>query len=99
MMDFATKYEDVIAERLGEHDQVKIYPIPTNDRITIELPEATSNRSIYIFDTFGKAVTIEKVDANKQRLRVPVTHLPDGVYLIQIKRGGHSSFHRFVISK
>ena len=98
-MDFATKYEDVIAERLGEHDQVKIYPNPTNDRITIELPEATSNRSIHIFDTFGKAVAIETADTNRQHLRIPVGHLSDGVYLIQIVRGGHSSFHRFVVSK
>lgn len=72
-------------------NSINLYPNPTNDLINIEF-ELNNPENIYltIYDLQGKAIatpTIGEKAQGKHKVSIRMTHLPKGIYLIQMNIG------------
>ena len=78
------------------HDEsnIKVYPNPCSDYLIIENNEEVS---LSIFSDSGKKNFEHKGDGNKTI--IPVAHLSNGIYFIQINKNSVSDFSKFIINK
>lgn len=68
-----------------EKDGFNIYPNPANDFVVItDLPN-NQEYTISIFDIQGKNITQQNTTKNKGALRIEVSNLPIGVYILRIE--------------
>jgi Secretion system C-terminal sorting domain/Pregnancy-associated plasma protein-A len=80
----------------------KIYPNPSNDTVFVEVPEENEvikNETIIdaeLFDLTGKSIS--KVVITNNKVRIDVSNLPKGVYLLKINSDGKIETHQFVIN-
>ena len=59
---------------------IKLYPNPTSDRITIEADELLS---VGLYNLFGQRLM--EVDSDGDKLVLDMSHLPDGIYMIKVR--------------
>ena len=78
------------SNELGNND-VKVYPVPANSLLNIDISQGETLRSIKIFDAVGKMV---KETANKQ---INVSTLNSGMYIIQITTNKGEHFKNIII--
>ncbi len=64
--------------------KLNIYPNPTTNHLNVVLPETNSANNIIIYDAIGKAVLFEKRTSETNLIQVDVTHLPEGIYILQL---------------
>ena len=65
---------------------ITIYPLPAKDQITIQLAEEIKNGRLYFNDVFGRTIfKLEKL--NGQQFTIEKTHLPCGIYFMQLSSG------------
>lgn len=88
---FRTKLSDYGISGLNDFSQktLSISPNPASDFITIqfsnkELKPFVTNYKIQIFDMLGVEVISTFAPTNEEKLRIDVSHLPAGVYVIRI---------------
>ena len=74
-------------------DDIKIYPVPAADAVTVELPEPV-NGNLSIVNTLGTCVYSEKI--NSARLQVNIAGLPAGIYFVNISDDSGSVTKRIV---
>ncbi|MDD5570165.1 MAG: M20/M25/M40 family metallo-hydrolase [Bacteroidales bacterium] len=75
--------------------QLRIYPNPANDKITIELPEAGSRKTeVVVYNLNGKE--IKKLRAMSHELRVDISDLPSGIYFVKVMNENGVSVGKFV---
>ena len=75
---------------------LKIYPNPSNDVVTIDLPSAIENNiNIAVIDTQGKQVKTQVLNTDNSNT-LDVSNLQAGVYLIQISYDDSRIVKRFV---
>ena len=86
-MQIQTGIEDITQEF------VKVYPIPTNGRITIETEEI--NASYTIYDVCGKVV--EKMAITETLTRVDLSAYNKGIYLIEITTENKRNIQRIIL--
>ncbi|CAA6824846.1 MAG: Unknown protein [uncultured Aureispira sp.] len=85
-------------------DVVRIYPVPTDDDLTIEL---TSNQNdeviLTVYDALGSLVHQEVrvvQNANQQKLQLNTSQLSGGVYYLNIaNQNGYTQQRKFIIQK
>lgn len=75
--------------------QATLYPNPTDGRFTIELEQACTNATLYIFDQVGRIVFTQTA-LKGQTLSVQ-TGLPDGIYLLELKTEQGSLNRKLII--
>jgi hypothetical protein len=56
-----------------------IYPNPSSDLINVSIKEKSV---VYLFDALGKL--IHQTDAENEHVQLPVSNLPEGIYLVKI---------------
>jgi len=61
----------------------KVYPNPNKGQFDIDIERGNSDDSIQILDINGKVVETIAVDAEQKQIRVNLTNLPKGIYLLQ----------------
>ncbi len=59
-----------------------VFPNPTQDQITVELPDGRQNFSIRVYDLQGRAVVVSEESV------IEVSHLPKGVYVVAVFEEG-----------
>lgn len=71
--------------QLGVEEQIKIYPVPFNETLTIE---HQNNERLYleVFNTTGTSVFAETLE--KGTTRLSFDHLPAGIYIFRLKGSG-----------
>lgn len=79
------------AEEILSSDQFKLFPNPTNDRITIEVEgDLTGRYDMQIFDMRGKQYMRKTVQL-LPKSEVEVNQLPAGLYLINLVNRDHGT--------
>lgn len=65
--------------------QVKLYPVPAQDQLTIETQLDMGNGKAEIYNAIGKKVGEYTLSSSKSR--ISVGHLPKGQYLVRVDTG------------
>jgi hypothetical protein len=78
----------------------KVFPIPFADKVTLEidLPRDASV-SIKLWDTLGRLLLDDDqgiLPAGKQQQQLPLHHVPNGMYWLEVTAGSIQSFRRIV---
>ena len=75
---------------------VQVYPNPATNLLTISVGDATQCEplSVVVIDVMGQVVLAETVSATEMSL--DVSHLPSGIYFIQMDQGDFWSVRKFV---
>lgn len=79
--------------QIEEAQNVKIYPNPAKDELTVVLPQNTENAKVMLYDLTGKMIKNINVQA-KQKLNI--SDLNSGVYMIVIENNGKVSTHKLI---
>ncbi len=74
---------------------ISIYPNPTSEYLTIQFAAANASTSYQIIDTKGQ--NLKKGLLDLQNLSIPVQHLANGIYFMQIIHQGKISTSKFTI--
>ncbi|MBK7966766.1 MAG: T9SS type A sorting domain-containing protein [Bacteroidetes bacterium] len=83
--------DDLIA-----NEDVRIFPVPANQELTIEM-NSDGNYTASIFDLTGRKLLSENYTFNRIA-RIPVSSLESGAYLVGIRKNdGSPSFFRIVV--
>jgi uncharacterized protein YxjI len=67
----------------AENQQIKIYPNPANDVITIESPFFKQAQAISVYDVQGQVVS--SINTNAKKTNVDISALTKGVYIVEVK--------------
>nr|WP_319936745.1 thrombospondin type 3 repeat-containing protein [Neolewinella aquimaris] len=81
-------------------DFLHVYPNPASDQLFVELLPARPGRlAVELYDPTGKRLYRTEVEATRQAmtLRLPVDHLPRGVYYLRLADGQRSIGRKVVI--
>ncbi|MBK1896489.1 M28 family peptidase [Chryseobacterium paridis] len=73
-------------------ESVKIYPNPTKDFLTLEVPSNVKNFSFEITDLLGRSLLKQE-----NQTRINVSNLPKGVYLGNLKADEHTVVRKIMI--
>jgi polyhydroxybutyrate depolymerase len=75
--------------------EIRIFPNPVFDNLTIETSYPVSRVDIFSFD--GKKISETTTGPSASSwIQIPVGHLINGLYTVSINQNGVSSFHRFI---
>lgn len=79
----------------------KVYPVPANDNINVELGNVNDNSkiSVNIYSIEGKNVLSYKTELNGNKTNVSVVDLQSGMYILEIVSDSFKSTSRIVVSK
>lgn len=76
-------------------DDLKMYPNPSQDYVTIELPtRLESETNLQIFDLYGKQIHEQGLQGVKTS--IDVSKWQSGIYVIQLSNGNGSTSRRFI---
>ncbi|HOF15527.1 MAG TPA: T9SS type A sorting domain-containing protein [Bacteroidales bacterium] len=70
-------------EEFSKNNNVKIYPNPFSDYIDIEIQDNYTIVEMQVIDVFGKTIFKQKV--NRKQVRIPLTDIGNGLYILQLK--------------
>ena len=62
----------------------KVYPNPTNNEFIVELKDNSKVEKVEFIDFSGKIITPNKVEISKSSIRINVSNIIDGIYLLHI---------------
>ncbi len=100
------KFDFCIIESSVEDDSPKIminsYPNPAFDFLNIELlTDSYSSTEIEIINTIGEVVYNTNSDLNYglNNIKIPVNHLPNGIYMLKFNNKNNSTIHKFMINR
>lgn len=81
---------------LGEENIIafNIFPNPSQDFLTIQLPNEIMDGSIEVFDLSGRLVKSKKI--NKVDNKLNINYLSQGVYLIRLISEGKTGVQKFI---
>lgn len=76
---------------------LRVYPNPASDRLTIEAPQLTTTPySLRLLDMQGRTLrTLRGIESN--RIELPLTDLPAGLYSLIVQQGSHQLTQRIVL--
>ena len=74
-------------------ESLKIYPSPTNSILTVET-DYIQIKSMTIKNIDGKI--LDTYSPNNRKAKIDVSHLPSGIYLIQINSENKNEIKRFI---
>ncbi|MCB0484171.1 MAG: T9SS type A sorting domain-containing protein, partial [Flavobacteriales bacterium] len=79
---------------LSSSQNIQLYPNPTNGRLTLHASSETSHLRITVYDIAGNALQV--VSAEGSEITTDLSHLPSGVYILQVSADEHVSIHRII---
>ena len=100
----AITYSDWKSVEIKGWDIVRIYPVPTDDYLNIELTSNQNDKvTLTVYDALGTLVQQEvKVvqNANQQQLKLNTSKLSEGVYYLSItNQNAYTQQRKFIIQK
>ncbi|MDR0803200.1 family 16 glycosylhydrolase [Fluviicola sp.] len=88
-----------VNEIISETEEIKLYPNPANDHLSIELPEVWRGvSSIKISDAWGRELVQYKQNNANEVIDLDIGYLSDGMYVLEVfnKESGKSCLKRFL---
>jgi M6 family metalloprotease-like protein len=67
---------------------VRIFPNPAGDRVTVELPEETFFNRIQLVNLHGQVVLQRELSAGETTLSLDLEELPGGIYFVSLEGAG-----------
>lgn len=80
-------------------EKVRLFPNPVRNQLQLEFDMAQAGEAgLSIFGTDGRQLfrRQETLAPGKQRLQIPTSDLPPGMYILQLQRNGKRTIKRFV---
>jgi len=77
----------------SKSQEIKIYPNPFNNHLTLELQESIEDAEVFLYDIVGKQIMRTKISGLKARLNT--SGLEKGIYLVKLVHGKE----KFVVGK
>ena len=62
----------------------KVYPNPTDNEFIVELKDNSKVEKVEFVDFSGKIITPNKVELNNSSIRINVSNIIEGIYLLHI---------------
>jgi len=96
-----TRFDIEVSDPSGTFDagianDISIYPIPANDRLTIDVSESSEIFTSYdLVNVNGQTLTTGSI--NSAMISVDISQYPSGVYFLNIKNNEYSIPKRIVI--
>jgi hypothetical protein len=95
-------YSKVVMVNFNENEEiiiepVKIYPIPAKNEVTIELNRSQNITAISIYKLDG--ALINNIQSNNPKVKLEISDLPQGVYVLQIEDEFGEIFKRKLIKE
>ncbi len=78
-------------------NEIVIYPNPTSDVIQVEMPVDRSIREVSLFDLMGRRI-IFIPNLNHNQISIPLGHVPNGLYFMELNDGVDRSTHKIEVS-
>ena len=78
---------------------VKVYPIPANDQLIVELNDIYNIERLEFVDFLGKIYTISSYSKNNNKIFIDVSAYISGVYTLNIKTGKGFNNVRILIAR
>lgn len=92
-MDDFTTQRQLSVSNISHQDQIKIYPNPATDHITIDLNSAIAN-TISVMDMTGKL--LKNITVNSTITTIPINDLANGMYLLELRNNNQRTSVRFI---
>lgn len=95
-------YSKVVMVNFNENEEiiiepVKIYPIPAKNEVTIELNRSQNITAISIYKLDG--ALINNIQSNNPKVKLEISDLPQGVYVLQIEDEFGEIFKRKLVKE
>lgn len=77
---------------------VKVFPNPAKNHFTVEIDNLTGEQKVefQLFSSDGKLLEQRSIQSSTDRFTVPISHLPPGIYLVQLSIGGQRIIHKMI---
>lgn len=82
----------IVSEEYVSESDIKIYPNPVNDVLSVEVPESMSCK---IFNQLGQIVHTQELSNGSNRINLP--DLPDGMYILKAYKENTVYSHKLII--
>ena len=92
---------DASLNDLSEIDNTLVYPNPAETQITLEFNLTSQEEvSVVLRNTFGQQLEhFDQSVSGSQTITIPVGHLSDGIYFLEIHNGSYSTVKKLVKGK
>jgi hypothetical protein len=103
-MNFITNPSSIetkeVAQGIQAFESYKLYPVPTNDNLTIEYDfVGDEDANMYIYDILGREMAIIHLRNTNTKVSFSVLNLPNGIYTYKIKVGKETKTGKIQILK
>jgi len=78
-------------------DEYKIYPIPTNEKLIIEL-ENINDYNIEIYNTIGQKVITQINNNSQNKVELQTSSLTNGIYILRITDGNSKLTKKIIVN-
>ncbi|MEX1189837.1 MAG: lamin tail domain-containing protein [Bacteroidia bacterium] len=75
-----------------------VYPVPSDNLLTISLNPSPNIRTLHIFDTNGKLILNEILPSNSNSTKINTAELPAGTYLLRVGEGRNKNYSKFTVA-
>jgi hypothetical protein len=79
--------------------QLKLYPNPAGNNVTIEIPLQYPKLEVTLFDILGKMISTQELNSELNIHDVATNNLNNGVYFLKISNGSDSITKKLIIKK
>ncbi len=81
---------------VDKSEQVRLYPNPATEIVTIELPENSGKATVIVLDLLGQMVL--QSSSSEQKLQLNLSSLAAGSYLVHIKTEKQETTHHIIVT-
>ena len=100
IFDAALAYERIVTSIDNPTvEQLKIYPVPANDHLTIEVENTSLPSTIALTNLVGQKLYSKTINSasDNAKITIDVSNYPAGFYLVNLESGGKPEVHKILI--
>ena len=88
-----------LTKRIQNKKLIKVYPNPTAELLTLESPLKLNRNDIRLYDLLGRLQKFSIEQTGSYRMRINMTGLPSGVYILKAHMGKNEFVEKKVIKR
>ena len=77
----------------------KVFPVPASRILTVQLNNGIIIDEIYLVDFEGKKLLPQSIRENKKQLKVDISNITDGVYILNLRSDNRVNKIKVIIDK
>ena len=92
----------IVIDRLEDEGGIKVFPVPTDRNVTIELPanhNATAPCDYSVYNINGQHLFSKSVDSSGRRIELKTQALVNGIYLVVVSTESGKWTERIIVEK